>query len=90
MGRRTFEREKHPLQQLHLKKAGGRIFEGGLIFGRLHTASGRAPLHMVFVHLNDSGAVCKFTPSMRHGGKFVCSSELYVSPIEILCIIGEM
>ena len=28
-------REKHPLQQLHLKKGGGRIFEGGLIFGRL-------------------------------------------------------
>ena len=68
------------------KKGGGRIFEGGLIFGRLR----RAPLHMVCVHLKDSGAVCKFTPSMRHGGKLVCSSELYVGPIEILCIIGEM
>ena len=28
-------REKHPLQQLHLKKGDGCIFEGGLIFGRL-------------------------------------------------------
>ena len=28
-------REKHPLQQLHLKKGNGRIFEAGLIFERL-------------------------------------------------------
>ena len=34
MGGHTFER-KAPLQQLHLKKGGGRIFKGGLIFGRL-------------------------------------------------------
>ena len=27
-------REKHPLQQIHLKKSGGCIFEGGLIFRR--------------------------------------------------------
>ena len=31
----VLSREKHPLQQLHLKKGGGRIFKGGLIFGRL-------------------------------------------------------
>ena len=35
MGGRTFEREKHPLQQLHLKKGDGCIFEGGLIFSRV-------------------------------------------------------
>ena len=29
----VLSRERHPLQQLHLKKGGGRIFEGGLIFG---------------------------------------------------------
>ena len=32
-------REKHPLQQLHLKKGDGRIFEGELIFGRLRYVS---------------------------------------------------
>ena len=32
MGGRTFERIAH-FQQLHLKKGGGRIFEGGLILG---------------------------------------------------------
>ena len=32
-------RQKHPLQQLHLKKGGGRIFEGGLIFERLGTCN---------------------------------------------------
>ena len=31
----VLSRGKHPLQQLHLKKRGGRIFEGGLLFGRL-------------------------------------------------------
>ena len=31
----VLSREKHPLQQLHSKKGGERIFEGGLIFGRL-------------------------------------------------------
>ena len=31
----VLSRVKHPLQQLHSKKGGGRIFEGGLIFGRL-------------------------------------------------------
>ena len=35
MGGRTFEREEHPLQQLHSKKGSGHIFESGLIFGRL-------------------------------------------------------
>ena len=33
--RGVLSREKHPLQQHHSKKEGGRIFEGGLIFGRL-------------------------------------------------------
>ena len=30
-------REKHLLQQLHLKRGGGHIFEGGLIFGDYST-----------------------------------------------------
>ena len=49
----VLSREKHPLQQLHSKKGGGRIFEGGFIFGRL-----RYVPSMLDISADQEGIIC--------------------------------
>ena len=62
----VLSREKRPLQQFHSKKAGGRIFEGGLIFGDygIYTGGGGNPFTM-------PGTVLLSTQSGGHGDEIL-------------------
>ena len=88
-------REKHPLQQLHLKRGGGRTFEGGLIFGDYGTVcicvTKYTGVTVSFpVPLSVTNALCKLCIHCFHGyAVLVCECVLcdeYTLPVKFRTI----